>query len=295
MSAGGKKLNATGNSLVHTAQSTVMVIFLISNDFSATVKIGADCTYDQPSNRRRNPAPQYIEALENRLHRAEALLRTFIPDIDMNDARLETLIRQRQGILARESVIKSEPEQDQASDSEQESSTHDTQLQSMIETTGQLDLDDLGYWDFHGGSSGTVFLKRMREQFGGLLGGNDAKTPFLPKQPKLTNPIFDSPRSMDSPFEAGLQNTLDLPSKDIAQQLCYNSLHYACCLLRFVHKPTFYVMFERIYDTPPSDFGDEENRFLPLLYVVMALGCRFATASALDVEEADYKATLDQG
>jgi hypothetical protein len=295
MNAEGRKLNATGNSLVHIALSIAMVNLLISKLFSTIIKIGADCTYDQPSNRRRNPAPQYIEALENRLHRAEALLRTFIPDIDMSDANLETLVQQRHGIVGRETA-KPEPQQDQASDGEQESCRQDAQLRSMIETTGQLDLDDHGYWDFRGGSSGTVFLERMREQFGGLLGSNDAKATFLPQQPRPVNPLFDSPRPVDSPFETSLLNTLDLPPREVARQLCYNSLHYACSLLRFVHIPTFHEMFERIYDTPPSEFGDEENRFLPLLYIVMALGCRFSGASAsLDVEEADYKASIDLG
>jgi hypothetical protein len=34
----------------------------------------ATSTYDQPSNRRRNATPQYIEALESQLKRAKALL-----------------------------------------------------------------------------------------------------------------------------------------------------------------------------------------------------------------------------
>ena len=47
---------------------------------------------------------------------------------------------------------------------------HGAQLRSMIESTGQLDIDESGNLDFHGGSSGAVFVRRMREQFGDLLG-----------------------------------------------------------------------------------------------------------------------------
>jgi hypothetical protein len=58
-----------------------------------------ECTYDKPSNRRRNPAPQYIEALENRLHLAETLLRKFIPDVDLADPGLEPAVQQERRCL----------------------------------------------------------------------------------------------------------------------------------------------------------------------------------------------------
>lgn len=175
----------------------------------------------------------------------------------------------------------------------------DTQLSSMIETTGQLELDERGHWDFHGGSSGAVFLKRMREQFDGLL-GHDAKAPFLPR-PSPRQQVFsvlDSPHSSgESPLETGLPNTLDLPTKEVALRLCSNALDCACALLRFVHGPSFYKMFDRIYDIPPEHFGDEENRFLPLLYVTLALGCMFLDGQSDNQgsEETSYREGIDQG
>ncbi len=175
-------------------------------------------------------------------------------------------------------------------------SAEDAQLQSMFESTGQLDIDERGYWDFHGGSSGAVFLRRMREQFGGLL-GPETKAPFLPRPPRPPHTNIESPRSSDSPFESGLPNTLDLPPKETARALCCYALTRACCLLRFVHGPTFYEMFDRIYDTQPENFGDAENRFLPLLYVVLALGVMFADIAKESREsgQAIYKASIDQG
>jgi hypothetical protein len=177
----------------------------------------------------------------------------------------------------------------------------DGQLRSMIESTGQLDLDEDGQWDFHGGSSGAVFINRMRQQFGGLLGG-DKGTPFLPKLPRPypgSTAVFDSPKSTtDSPFESGLPNTVDLPSREMARALVADSLGCACSLLRFVHEPTFNEMFDRIYDTPVENFGNEENRFLPLLYVVLALGCMFHTDPTEDPNEPvhnTYRAGIDQG
>lgn len=300
--AGGRRSSATGNSLVHTALFIVMVRVCENQRSPQFVhdyaNLFEDCTYDQPSNRRRNPAPQYIEALENRLQRAEALLRSVLPNVDLNDPNIDVAVQQRrqagnakdlaQGVLPKAGATPNPPDQD-------------AHLRSMIESTGQLDLDESGHWDFHGGSSGTVFVRRMREQFGGLLGG-EYGTPFLPKLPRPMpplGPMYDSPRSsMESPHDANLPNTMDLPSREIAKALCADSLNCACSLLRFVHQPTFYEMFERIYDIPPENFGDDENRFLPLLYVTLALGCMFHQ----DPSEAEsgptqmtYKAGIDQG
>lgn len=181
-----------------------------------------------------------------------------------------------------------------------DTSEKDAQLSSMIDATGQLDLDESGHWDFHGGSSGTVFVRRMREQFGGLL-GNDMNAPLFPRipRPSMLNPVFDSPRSAtESPMDSSLPNTLDLPTKAVAMILCGDSINRACSLLRFVHAPSFYVMVDRIYDVPPESFGESENRFLPLLYMVLALGCLFHGEP--DEKEDDsgpnsYKAGIDQG
>ena len=281
------------NQQLHTSCELYLSCFVWSNSL-------ADCTYDQPSNRRRNPAPQYIEALETRLQRAETVLRTVLPNVDLNDPNIDAIIQQmRQAGHAKDSPQTSFTGEKPGEPIEV--SEKDAQLRSMIASTGQLDLDDSGHWDFHGGSSGTVFVRRMREQFGGLLGLGDKTAPFLPRLPRpaAIPPMFDSPRSSaESPLEAGLPNTMDLPSRETAKALCSDSLNCACALLRFVHQPTFYEMFDRIYDTPPENFGDDENRFLPLLYVVLSLGSMFHTEptdNASEPVQTTYKAGIDQG
>ena len=256
-----------------------------------------DCTYDQPSNRRRNPAPQYIEALENRVQRAETIIRRALPDVDLNDPNIEAVIQKiREKGIAKESPQTAGSKTNDASNSPEQ----EEQLRSMIELTGQLELDDSGNWDFHGGSSGAVFVRRMREQFGGLLNGYGTYgSHFLPRLPRTMplGPMYDSPRSIaESPMQTGLPNTLDLPPREIALVLCANSLDCACALMRFVHQPTFYEMFHRIYDIPPDNFGDEEQRFLALLYVILALGCMFHIEPMDDdSENTSYKSGIDQG
>ncbi len=219
-----------------------------------------------------------------------------MPNVDLNDPNIDAAILQRRqgGTAGKDHKAAQAGKSGNISDD----SDHDAQLRSMIESTGQLDLDESGHWDFHGGSSGTVFVRRMREQFGGLLGGHDQNAPIFPRVPRpaiVAN--FDSPKSMtDSPFDSGLPNTMDLPSRENAKALCEDSLNCACVLLRFVHQPSFYEMFDRIYDIPPDNFGDPENRFLPLLYTVLALGCMFHAEPGQDPSDQNtYKNGIDQG
>jgi hypothetical protein len=223
-----------------------------------------------------------------------------LPNVDLNDPNIDAAIQQRRQAGNAKDLVQGNTDVRPAITSKP--SEKDSQLRSMIESTGQLDLDESGHWDFHGGSSGTVFVRRMREQFGGLLGGGYG-TPFLPRLPRAMplGPMYDSPKShTESPVDSGLPNTVDLPPRGVAKALCIDSLECACALLRFVHQPTFYEMFDRIYDLPPEDYSDDENRFLPLLYVILALGCMFHVDPAAELEDptfhkVTYKASIDQG
>lgn len=238
--------------------------------------------------------------MENRLQRAEALLRTVLPDVDLDDPSLDVGKPQRTNVMRQEGQP-AQPSQlrpwvplrkdQQTSDGEK-----DSMLESMVANTGSLDLDDDGNWDFHGHSSGRIFLRRMREQFGDLMGKPDA-TPFLkPRNISPRSQLMDSPRtSSDTPMDPNLPKTHELPPKHCAQLLCENALDDAGAILRVVHQPTFYDMFHRVYDISYENFGDSEHRFLPLLYGVIALGALFAKADQSQLQTYGYENATDQG
>ncbi|KXH40974.1 fungal specific transcription factor [Colletotrichum nymphaeae SA-01] len=250
-----------------------------------------ECTYDKPSNRRRNPAPQYIEALESRLQRAETLLRKFIPDVDLADPTLDPAVQQEFRNREHSRIQSAKLRHDPFVAPEKE----DPQLLSMIESIGQLDLDDKGGWDFHGVSSGAVFLRRMKEHFRGMM-GPVTKVPFLPRPDRPAGLInLDSPASAaSSPFDSTMSTAPELPPKDVAKSLCYLSLNCATCLIRIVHVPTFYQMFDRIYEKPYDDYTKEEHKFLGLLYAVMALGCMYRNLDE-NAPPVAYKESVDEG
>lgn len=250
-----------------------------------------DCTYDQPSNRRRNPAPQYIEGLEGRVHRAEALLHMIIPNLDLNDPAIDIAVAQ--GFipgLKNKMPEFVESKKQQHSNGEFIEPKKDTNLESMVRAVGQIELDESGRWDYHGHSSGLSFVRRMREQLGDIMGPETVATPFIKSRP--ASHIIDSPKSTnyaESPLGSPSES-LDLPPEDIARTLCNNSISETAVLLRTVHLPTFWRSFKRIYSMAPEQFADEDHRFLPLLYSVLAVGSVYGNN-----QDQEYESGIDQG
>lgn len=253
-----------------------------------------ECTYDKPSNRRRNPAPQYIEALESRLQRAENLLRKFMPDVDLADPNLDPAIQQEfhNREQARAGAAKMRPVASSEGDG---NDGGDAKLMTMIDSIGQLELDDKGGWDFHGTSSGAVFLKRMKEHFRGLL-GPASKAPFLtrPEKPAGLTALDAASPGGASPFSA-ISSYPELPPKDVARKLCYYSLSCATCLIRIIHIPTFYERFEEVYDKPAESLNQEDTHFLGLVYAVIALGCMYNNLEESSPSTGAYRAAIDEG
>ncbi|KAJ5818461.1 hypothetical protein N7474_004052 [Penicillium riverlandense] len=253
-----------------------------------------ECTYDQPSNRRRNPAPQYVEALETRLHKAEALLRAVLPDVNLDDPQLDVHAtkqslaatkKETPGAVTKPSAPAPGPSEPAPEGGEE------GLLETMVGNSGLLDRDDQGHWDYHGHTSGIIFVRRLRKQ----LGATDAPGPMSRASPMRAK-MLESPKSVsESPQDSTLPPTHDLPSRATARRLCHNAIDDACCLMRFVHEPSFFAYFDRIYDTPPEQFGNEENAFLPLLYIVMAVGCLFSDDGAGTLDLAGYESAIDQG
>ena len=234
-------------------------------------------------------------------------MKTVLPDVDLDDPNYEAGMPQRIHPAVKQEIKPADYSQPMpgmllgippANTPPNADAEKDSLLESMVENTGLLDIDDQGYWDFHGHSSGLVFLRRMREQFGDLMGKTEgASMPFMKSRSPMSLSLpFESPKSsVDSPMDSNLPNTQDLPTRDCARKLCQYALDDACALMRFVHQPTFYAMFDRVYDVAPENYGNDENRFLPLLYSALALGCLFAKAETSILQIEGYESAIDQG
>lgn len=240
-----------------------------------------------------------MEAVESRLHRAEALLRIVLPDVNLDDPQFDVHAMEQMPAAMRLNNKKQLPPRPASASAAVTSASQpdagaadageESLLETMVDNSGCLDLDDRGHWDYHGHSSGLIFIRRLRKQ----LGTSDL-TANLPKLRPVSQ-MLDSPKSSsDSPQESTLP-AHDLPPRAVAKKLCHNALDDGCALMRIVHAPSFYAMMDRVYNTPPEQFTNEENTFLPLLYVVIAVGCLFSDDGASTLDLAGYEGAIGQG
>ena len=228
-------------------------------------------------------------------------MRTVLPDVNLDDPSLDVGMANRmQPQLKQEPrenirISSIAPTKTKVQDGQDRGS--ESMLESMVDNTGMLDLDDEGHWDFHGTSSGIVFLRCLRDQFGDLMGKAEGYgMPFL-KSRKFSSPI-NSPKSEGSfgtPTDATMPNKEDLPHIECARLLCQNALDDACALLRFVHQPTFWAKFDRAYTIPSDQYGHDETHFLPLLYSVLSVGALFAKSENSQLQRWGYENAIGQG
>ncbi|KAF2628264.1 hypothetical protein BU25DRAFT_458105 [Macroventuria anomochaeta] len=254
-------------------------------------------TYDQPSNRRRNATPQYIEALEGQLKRAKALLHVVFPTIDLNDPSIDAhlqngLLPQLPVAAPRPPVMPTDPRLSHHANPQVEAAD-DSHLEAMVKATGQLDLDEEGNWDYHGHSSGLSFMRGLR-QFGDMFQAPPDSSPSLKhRNMSVDPPSPSSPRSPAAPSTA-LPSGTELPNKKEAISLCENAIIDAGAMQRVVHLPTFYKQLDRMYEIPAESYTNAENSFLPLLYAVLALGKLFSQGEH-EVDKSNYETVVDEG
>lgn len=282
------------SSLVLIALSTATVSTVLARqNICFDERVSVECTYNKPSNRRRNPAPQYIEALESKLARAEAILREFMPNVDLSDPNLDPAVQHEFQNRERQRLQAAKCRQEKAKKTEQK----EAQITSMIETIGQLDLAEGGGWDFRGTSSGAVFLRRMKDHFSGLL-GKDYQSTLLPRPsqiPGMLNLSSSQSTSASTPGASESSNVYDLPPKERAHQLSYCAMSCATALLRIVHVPSFFESLEELYEKKPGSLEVEDKRFLGLLYAAMAVGCMYNIAEENIDNQVNYKEATEEG
>jgi len=212
-----------------------------------------------------------------------------MPDVDLADPNLDPAIQQEfhnrehaRATAAKMRAVTGELD------------PNDAKLTTMIDSIGQLDLDDKGGWDFHGTSSGAVFLRRMKDHFRGMM-GPASKAPFLPRPERPAGLVaLDEPSPGGTPFSTMSQYP-DLPPKDVTRKLCYYSLSCATCLVRIIHVPSFYERFDQVYGRPIESLNQEDTHFMGLIYAVIALGCMYDTLDDAKPESGAYKVAIDEG
>ncbi|KAH7322835.1 fungal-specific transcription factor domain-containing protein [Stachybotrys elegans] len=250
---------------------------------SSCAEFNSECTYQIPSRRNKHqplgpptPLPRDPRTLEAKLQAAEAIISRYLPHIDLRS--LDAQVNSSQ-ISSPQSSSRYEDTRDDTFRSEQESpaefSSEAQRFIPLIENQDQLRFTESGDFDFHGLSSGVVFLSHFTQHFPELL-RYDSRIPFLPQAPRLYVPPVLPGLAASSKY-----NYAKLPPRELARMLCDYSFNHASCMLRIVHIPSFYRRFDAVYDAQESARDEGDVRYLGLLYSILALG------SMYDVDEND--------
>lgn len=82
-----------------------------------------------------------------------------------------------------------------------------------------------------------------------------------------------------------------LPPKELTMQLVDAALN-AHRYLSFVHVPSVYTSLDLLYDLGEANYGVAEERFLPLLFAILAYGSLYAE---LEDVGSDWESTVSRG
>jgi hypothetical protein len=227
--------------------------------------------------------------LENQLKRAQALLKMIMPNADFNDSDLE--IKIRRNLLFSPTPLCTMPSTvNRQLPTEDFDTGNDGYLESIVNSTGQLDLDEQGNLEYHGHSSGFSLMRQMRESLGDVVLVEGRGAPVI--KLCLLSQVYDSPRSLSqTPWNSYLPGS-DFPPKEVAKEMCNLAVNDAGALLRFVHYPTFLKQVERLYGSP-KNHTNEEHMFLPLFYAVLAVATLFKKND--DSYPGGYKGAINEG
>lgn len=232
----------------------------------------AECTFQRAL---RHRGPLYVEELESRVRLLESSLTILCPDVDLNAFNLKsTLLPRRQAGIGEEPPPTT-PNHDLLGTANGRTrsfeATDEKLLDTIIEVTGRLELDKQGNYEYYEPFAGFTFLRRAQEQCKRLLNVPLQKNFCLSSPPLRETPKATGSGQRQRPA-ATLESVEILPARHVAERLVSSALKDACCLIRFVHGPTFDQSLGRIYEINPENYKEQDLKFLPLLYIILAVG-----------------------
>ena len=156
-----------------------------------------------------------------------------------------------------------------------------TLLESMIEATGRLNVDEDGNYDYSGNCSGLVLVERIRERCDSLL---DRRSANPPGPGHLQRSHSGTPSSRSLSHSRTRQRPLTiLPSWDVATRYINIAFAEAFSLFNFIHRPSFEVRLNEFYAARNAglELTADDIRFEALINSIFALGESFGGVDEL--------------
>ncbi|KAH8811153.1 fungal-specific transcription factor domain-containing protein [Xylogone sp. PMI_703] len=146
---------------------------------------------------------------------------------------------------------------------------NDSLIDDMVAAFGRIWLDDTGKCTYNGASSAVSFLESFRRRFG------DEHIPAMRAQLPIAEYALPKLFSTAQFLPDWKDELIVLPPQDIALKLSRAVFDEACILTHFIHQPTFLERLKLIYSKTLHQYCEEDRKFLPLFYAMLALGSLF--------------------
>lgn len=231
-----------------------------------------DCTYNLSAGRSTGSGTR-IRILEDRLRRARAYL---------NEAQKRTPSLAHVNFDALlgpvDELSRSDrkfADQDRGADEPHGDLEDEGQLESMMDSYGQMDLGGKER-DFYGAASGLAWIQRTRNYFEDASSTTSESTNQPDMEDAAAIQLFDAPLPPALALASDLSVSHPLPPRETATELLRVVFTQVYPMFHFLCEDDFHASTDRIYDIPPQDFEEDDQSFLPLFYLVMALGYLFS-------------------
>ncbi|KAJ4608870.1 Gypsy retrotransposon integrase-like protein 1 [Exophiala dermatitidis] len=222
-----------------------------------------NCTYTSTRGQRMAGAPR-TKILEDRLRRARALL-----------SKIQSQ-NPSASLQAEVNSIFDSPPGSPSSSPDSPGRTDDSsgdRFENMLDGKARL-TSTKNSTEYYGGGSGFAFLHQTQQLFNQDSPGTEGPSNRHVDVDAMSR-LFDSPLPDKQALAIDVPFAKLLPSRQTAMRLLHVVFGQTYQLLQFLHEPSFKKQVDRIYDLDPMDFEDTDHDFLPLFYMVTALGYLF--------------------
>lgn len=163
-----------------------------------------------------------------------------------------------------------------AQSAKQDTDNHD-KLESMMDSYGHMNLNTHGGMerDFYGAASGLAWIQKAGHYFEGS-DSKDHVADEVSVGDTAAVQLFDAPLPPHRAFNLDVSVEDLLPPRDTATNLLNVVFTQVYPLFHFLCEEEFQESTDRIYNRHPDDYHENDQSFLPLFYLVMALGYLFS-------------------
>lgn len=151
-------------------------------------------------------------------------------------------------------------------------------LDSMMDSYGQLAMSTNGSMDrdFYGAASGLAWIQKTRGYFKDSNSGEITATEDDEANSSAAVQLFDAPLPPKHAMHADDPVAQLLPSRETTTELLRVVFTQVYPMFHFLCERSFHEATDRIYQMDPSEYQERDQSFLPLLYLVVALGYLFS-------------------